>query len=231
MTIYWWKAILLYFISLSASHLLVAFKSIVLKYFFPLEYWSRKILLGRFPNPIYFTCVKAETYTGETKPRLGFRSHSFSDWGVEGPPFHLQINNKHWSIKSLTPETLCSKSGQSQGWNHSTRGPSAPQSGGHLFSTQNPLKRQGRWEGKFALFWTEVWTCVQRLKHTPPAFSSRVNLFPFPGGQFLELWQLTSWLWSGHRVVTFLHLVGASVSMKQHTACGSEFYLQPLRRN
>ena len=39
-------------------------------------------------------------------------------------------------------------------------------------------------------------------------FSSRVALFPFPWGQFLELWQLTSWLQSGHYEVNFFHLVG-----------------------
>ena len=41
-------------------------------------------------------------------------------------------------------------------------------------------------------------------------FCSRVGLFPFPWGQFLGLWQLTSWLQSGHHVVinNFFHLVG-----------------------
>ena len=38
-------------------------------------------------------------------------------------------------------------------------------------------------------------------------FSSRISLFPLPWGQFSELWQLMSWLQSGHHVVNFFHLV------------------------
>ena len=34
-------------------------------------------------------------------------------------------------------------------------------------------------------------------------FSSRVHLFPFLWGQFSELWQLMSWVQSGHQVVNF----------------------------
>ena len=37
----------------------------------------------------------------------------------------------------------------------------------------------------------------------PPIFSSRVHLFPFLRGQFLELWQLTSWVQSGHHAINF----------------------------
>ena len=48
--------------------------------------------------------------------------------------------------------------------------------------------------------WTELnWTEI---------FGFRVALFPFPWGQFLELWQLMSWLQSGHHEVNFFHLVG-----------------------
>ena len=49
-------------------------------------------------------------------------------------------------------------------------------------------------------------------------FSSRVILFPFLLGQFLESWQLISWLQqSGDYVVNFFHLVGVSVSIRQLT--------------
>ena len=34
-------------------------------------------------------------------------------------------------------------------------------------------------------------------------FSSRISLFPFLWGQFLELWQFVSWLQSGHHIVNF----------------------------
>ena len=34
-------------------------------------------------------------------------------------------------------------------------------------------------------------------------FSSRVRLFPFLWGQFLELWQFVSWLQSGRHIVNF----------------------------
>ena len=40
------------------------------------------------------------------------------------------------------------------------------------------------------------------------------GLFPFPWGQFLELWQLMSWLQSGHNAVHFFYLVGVSVPAK-----------------
>jgi len=46
-------------------------------------------------------------------------------------------------------------------------------------------------------------------------FSSSISLFPLPGSQFSKLWQLLSWLHSGHHVVNFLHQVGVSVSAKQ----------------
>ena len=56
-------------------------------------------------------------------------------------------------------------------------------------------------------------------------FSSRVSLFPFLWGQFLNLWQLMSWLQSSHHAANFFHLVGVSVSVRQLTRCGSEYYL------
>ena len=56
-------------------------------------------------------------------------------------------------------------------------------------------------------------------------FSSRVVLFPFPWGQFWELWQLMSRLQSGHHRVNFFHLVGRSVYIGQLIGNGSEYYL------
>ena len=50
------------------------------------------------------------------------------------------------------------------------------------------------------------------------------QLFTFLWGQFLKLWQLMSQLQSGHRVVSVFHLVGVSVSIRQLTAYGSEYY-------
>ena len=44
-------------------------------------------------------------------------------------------------------------------------------------------------------------------------------------GQFSELWQLMSWLQSGHHAVNFFHPVGVSVSIRQLTGHGSEYYL------
>ena len=149
-------------------------------------------------------------------------------------------------------------------------------SGVQLLTAQKPIKRQGWWKGKFALFWMLATgggggqTPVQRP--TPPSynqwarafmgwgrglhaetvqaaltvilklviggltgitlivlvqlvFSSRVSLFPFLWGQFSELWQLMSWLPPGHHVVNFFHLVGLSVSIRQLTGYGSEYYL------
>ena len=62
-------------------------------------------------------------------------------------------------------------------------------------------------------------------------FSSGVDLFPFPWGQFLESWQLMSWLQSGHHVVNFFLLVRVLVSVRQLRGHSSEYYLQLLRRN
>ena len=45
------------------------------------------------------------------------------------------------------------------------------------------------------------------------------------------LYLLMSWLQSGHHVTSFFHLAGVSVSAKQLTRYGSEYYLYPLRRN
>ena len=50
-------------------------------------------------------------------------------------------------------------------------------------------------------------------------------LFPYLWGQFSELWQLMSWLQSGHHVLNFFHLVGVSVSTGQLTGYGSEYHL------
>ena len=62
-------------------------------------------------------------------------------------------------------------------------------------------------------------------------FSSRVSLVPFLWSQFSDLWHFRSRLQPGHHVVNFFHLVGVSVSLRQLTGDGSEYYLWPLRRN
>ena len=159
-------------------------------------------------------------------------------------------------------------------------------SGVRLLTTLKPIKRQGWWKGKFALFkrlatraggggqgWTRVqrpppphwqsmgksfyrwregatrrngtgssdrhletghavvWPASSWLFWVRLILSSRVGLFLFLWGQFSELWQLMSWLQSGHCVVKFFHLLGVSVSTTQLTGYGSEYYLKPLRRN
>lgn len=55
-------------------------------------------------------------------------------------------------------------------------------------------------------------------------FSSRVDLFSFPWGQFSALWQLMSWIQSGQHVVHFFHLVGSSVSTALLTGYGYFVY-------
>ena len=52
--------------------------------------------------------------------------------------------------------------------------------------------------------------------------SSRADLFPFLRGQLSELWQLTSWLESGHHV---LLPDGVSEFVKQLKGYNSEYYL------
>ena len=47
------------------------------------------------------------------------------------------------------------------------------------------------------------WSEQQHLDCLGPIFRSKVGLFPFLGGQFSELWQLMSWVQSGHPVVNF----------------------------
>ena len=69
------------------------------------------------------------------------------------------------------------------------------------------------------------------LSLLPLIIGSRVGLFPFPWGPFLALWQFMSQPQSSHHVADFFHLVGVSVSLRQLTGYGSEYYLQPLRRN
>ena len=64
--------------------------------------------------------------------------------------------------------------------------------------------------------WLSDWTELNLL--------SRVGLFPFPWDQFSELWQLMSWIQSGHHVVNFFYLVGVSVSKRQLTGYESEYY-------
>ena len=47
----------------------------------------------------------------------------------------------------------------------------------------------------------------KRLGSVQLIFSSGVHLFPFLCSQFLELWQLMSWVQSRHHVANFSHLV------------------------
>ena len=69
------------------------------------------------------------------------------------------------------------------------------------------------WKASSWLFWAQL------------IFSSRISLFPFLRGQYSELWQLMSWLRSGHHVSNFFHLMWFSVSVRQLTGYGSEYYL------
>ena len=59
----------------------------------------------------------------------------------------------------------------------------------------------------------------------------RVSLFPFLWGQFSEPWQHLSRPQSSHHVIDLFHLARVSVSLRQLTGYGSEYYLWPLRRN
>ena len=52
-----------------------------------------------------------------------------------------------------------------------------------------------------------VWPASSWLFKVQLIFSSRICLFPFLWGQFSELWQLMSWVQSGHHVVSFFTLV------------------------
>ena len=56
-------------------------------------------------------------------------------------------------------------------------------------------------------------------------FSFSVSFFLFLWGHFSELWQILSWLHSGHLTVNFFLLMQASVSTKQLKRYGSEYYL------
>ena len=48
------------------------------------------------------------------------------------------------------------------------------------------------------------WSDQRRLVvEVQSVFSSRISLFPFPWGQFSDLWQPVSWLQSGHHAVNF----------------------------
>ena len=75
-----------------------------------------------------------------------------------------------------------------------------------------------------------VWSVSSWLDYVQLIFSSRVSLFPFLWGQVSELWQLMSWLQSGHHVVNLFHLVGVPVSTRQLIGYGSECCLNPWRR-
>lgn len=65
-----------------------------------------------FPDPIYFTCKKADTSIGEirvvhselvAKPRPEFRPRSSRNCDTKGQPFPLWMSNKHWNSKSHAP--------------------------------------------------------------------------------------------------------------------------------
>ena len=49
------------------------------------------------------------------------------------------------------------------------------------------------------------------------------HLFPFPWGQFSELWQLMSWLQCGHHVVNFFHVVEISETIGEFTGYGRQY--------
>ena len=51
------------------------------------------------------------------------------------------------------------------------------------------------------------------------------RLAPISLRPVLGVWQFTSWLQSGHHVINFFHLVEVSVSIRQLTGYGSEYYL------
>ena len=62
---------------------------------------------------------------------------------------------------------------------------------------------------------TKSWTWLRDWTELNCIFSTRVGLFPFPWDQFSEVWQVMSWIQSGHHVVNFFYLVGVSVSKRQ----------------
>ena len=74
-------------------------------------------------------------------------------------------------------------------------------------------------------------TAVILIASSTDICSSMISLFSFSWGQFLELWQLMSWLQSSHNVGNLFHPVSISVSVRQLTGYGSGYYLLPLRRN
>ena len=55
--------------------------------------------------------------------------------------------------------------------------------------------------------------------------------FHFLDAKFRRCGSFMSCLQSGHHAVNFFHLAGVSVSTRQFTGYGSEFYLQSLRKN
>ena len=61
----------------------------------------------------------------------------------------------------------------------------------------------------------EVWSASSWLFSVQLLWISRVSLFPFLWGQFSELWQVMSWLQSGHHAVNVFHLVGFLISTTQ----------------
>ena len=93
-------------------------------------------------------------------------------------------------------------------------------------------RKGGYMQKRYSQLWQSSWSghevvCSESswLFQVPLVFSSRVSLSPFLWGQFSELWQLMSWLQAGHHVVKFFHLVWVSVSIRQLTGHGLEYYL------
>ena len=62
-------------------------------------------------------------------------------------------------------------------------------------------------------------------------FSCRIGLFPFPWGQFSQIVAAYVMATISIYAVNSFHLVGVSVSIRQLIGYGSEYYLQPWRRN
>ena len=73
---------------------------------------------------------------------------------------------------------------------------------------------------------TKSWTQLSDWTELSWIFSSGVHLFPFLCGQFSELWQLNSWV-----LMLLTSPPEVSVSIRWLTEYGSEYYLQPLRKD
>ena len=120
---------------------------------------------------------------------------------------------------------------------------SVTKSGVQLLATQKPIKRPGWWKGKFALFWMLATMgegrCLSKGRLPPhPQQSVGKSFYRRREGATCRNSTVSSdrpldigHRWSdlhlqlGHHVVNFFHLVGVSVSTRQLTGYGSEYYL------